>query len=201
MGFGWLLVGYFFANFMSLYSPLSIGMLIGYPMMIMGLYRLAPYHNRFRYTFYLSFLSLPFAIYFSLYGLAQMGFGSYPFLGGIFFMVMEWGYFIFSFAFHAFLLSAIAALTQELGLAALQGNAWRNMIFVALYYILDCFARLPIGWVLAHRNYFSLSVILLRIIFMMLNMYLIFKCYRHICPEGDETMPEPKRKVEKGEKK
>ena len=34
MGFGWFLVGYFFVSVVSVYSPLSFAMLVGYPRMI-----------------------------------------------------------------------------------------------------------------------------------------------------------------------
>lgn len=199
MGFGWLLVGYFFANVMSLYSPLSFAMLAGYPMMIMGLWRLTPYHTRFRYAFYGSFVSLPFAIYFSIYAFSQLGFQEIAILNGSFFAVMEWCYFGFSLLFHAMLLYAIAGLTAELGLVALQGNAWRNLIFVGLYYLVDGFARLPISWVNTFRAYFSLILILLRLSFLLLNMYLIYKCYRYICPEGED--PSNKRQNKSSNKK
>lgn len=200
MGFGWLLIGYFFANIMSLYSTLSFAMLAGYPMMIMGLYRLAPYHTRFRYCFYFSFASLPFALYFALYGFAQMGIGSQlAFLTGSFYLVVEWCYFVFSLLFHGLLLYGIAGLTQELGLVALQGNALRNMILVGLYYLIDLIARLPVAFISAHVAYFAIPLILLRLIFILLNLYLIFKCYRYICPEGEESMAEPVKKS-KGKK-
>ena len=195
MGFGWLLVGYFFANVMSLYSPLSFAMLAGYPMMIMGLWRLAPYHTRFRYAFYGSFISLPFAIYFSLYAFSQLGFQEVAFLSGGFYSTVEWSYFAFSLLFHALLLYAIAGLTAELGLVALQGNAWRNLIFVVLYYLVDGFARLPIAWISALQGYFSLVLILLRLSTLLLNMYLIFKCYRYICPEEEDSSYKRQKKT------
>ena len=183
MGFGWLLIGYFFVNIMSLYSPLSFAMLAGYPMMILGLFHLAHYHVRFRYCFYTSLFSLPFAIYFALFGFSQMGLGSFAFLSGSFYTAMEWSYFAFSLLYHALLLFAVAGLTRELGLLPLQGNAWRNLILVVTYYLIDGVVRLPIPWIAEHRSYFSLSLILLRLVYILLNMYLIFKCYRHICPE------------------
>lgn len=204
MGFGWLFIGYFFVNMMSLYSPLSFAMLAGYPMMIFGLFRLAPYHIRFRSCFYASFVSLPFAVYFALYSFAQLGFsGSLWILTEQPFVVMEWCYFFFSLLFHGLLLYAIAGLTGELKLVALQENAWRNLILVGLHYLIDGIVRLPIPWIREHESIFSLSLILLRLCYILLNLYLVFKCYRHICPEGDESMPERtgrKNKKKGGEK-
>ena len=199
MGFGWLLIGYFFANIMSLYSPLSVAMLVGYPLMICGLYRLAPYHRYFHFFFYYSFASLPFALYFSVFGLSQLlPTLQFSFLTGGFYTAMEWLYFVFSLGFQALLLLSVAGITKELGLLSIQSSAWRNLIMVGLYYLLDGFARLPIPWIVAHKGIFSLSLILLRLCFILFNMYLIFKCYRHICPEGDQDMPDPvKRKKSK----
>lgn len=181
MGFGWLMVGYLFANI-----PLSFAKLLGYPLMIMALWRLAPYHTRFRYAFYSSFASLPFALYFSLSAFSQLGFLDLTFLNGTVYNVVQWCYFAFSLFFHVLLLYAITGLTAELGLTALQGNAWRNMVFVGLYYFVDGFARLPISWVSTFRLYFVFVLIVLGFSYLLLDMYLIYKCYKYICPEGED---------------
>ena len=201
MGFGWLLIGYFFANVMSLYSPLSFSMLAGYPMMVMGLWHLSPYHTRFRYAFFTSLLSIPFAVYFSLYAFSQLGFQSFDFTSGSVYSAVELCYFVFSLVFYALLLYAIAGLAGELGLVALQGNAWRNLIFLVLYYMLDGFLRLPLSWLTQVRMYFAIALILLRFSILFLNMYLIFKCYRYICPEGEDQSCNRSKKTPKKNKK
>ncbi len=195
MGFGWLLIGYFFAFIMSLYSPLSVAMLVGYPMMIYGLYRLAPYHRYFRFFFYYSFASLPFALYFSVFGLSQLlSIGNASVFTGGLYATVEWLYFAFSLGFQALLLLSIAGLSAELELRSVQSSAWRNLIMVGLYYLLDGIVRLPFTWLQEHKGIFSLSIILLRLCYILFNMYLIFECYRHICPEEDRDMPDPVRK-------
>ena len=192
MGFGWLLVGYFFSNVMSLYTPLSFAKLIGYPMMVFGLYHLAHYHDRFRYCWYFSFASLPFALYFSFYGLSQLGIGTqWWILGGIFLQAVEWAYAGMTLILHAMLLYAIIGLCAELRLIGIQSNACRNLIMVGLYYALYLFARLPFAFVQENAGFFALPLVLLRISFLILNMMLIFNCYRYICSEGDEHMNEP----------
>lgn len=202
MGFGWLLVGYFFANVMSLYSPLSFAMLAGYPLMIFGLFHLAHYHTRFQLCFYVSFVSLPFAVYFALYGFAQLGLGdTLTFLTGSFLQTVEWCYFVFAFLFHALLLYAVAGLTGELELVGLQGNAYRNLIFVALYYLIDMIKRLPISFIQTNKGYLAMPLILLKLVFVLLNMILLFKCHRYICPEGDQDMPEPAKRHKQKAKK
>lgn len=192
MGFGWLLMGYFFSHIMTLYSPLSFAMLVGYPMMIYGLFQLAHYHDLLKNCFFFSFLSLPFAVYFGFYGLHHIGLlPAFSFLTGTFFSVVEIAYFAFTLLFQCFLLYGISGLTRELQLMRLQGNAWRNFLIVIICYLVDGVARLPIPWMLKNRNIFTLSIVLMRLAYLLLIEWLIFKCYRHICSEDeDQTPPE-----------
>ena len=187
MGFGWLLTGYFFTFVVSLYSPLSFAMLAGYPMMIMALWSLAPYHRHFRTVFYLSFLSLPFALYYAIYGLGKMGV-SFPakLFEGALWQSVEWTYFAFSLLFTLMLLWAIMALCGELGLVKLQGNAMRNAMLICLMYVFDMISRLPVSFIQAYQGYIVLPVLLLRLITIFLNIFLIYGCYRHICSEAEE---------------
>lgn len=188
MGFGWLFIGYFFANVMAVYSVLSFAMLAGYPLMVMGLYKLAPYHARFRSLFFVSLISLPFALYYGIYGFSQLGFAALDgIFKGVFFETVQWCYFVFAMAFHALLLYAIAGLSAELGLLSIQSAAWRNLILTMLYYLIDLVARLP--FVASVQQYFIMPLLLLRIIAVFLNLYLIFRCYRHICSEEENNKP------------
>ncbi len=182
MGFGWFLIGYFFVSVVSIYSPLSFAMLAGYPMMIYGLWQLAPYQRYFRVSFFFSLVSLPFSLYYACYGFGKMGLGMLPFVQAAFVSV-EWIYFIFTLLFTALWLYAVYLLCRELCHQRLLAGALRALIFFALAQLLDLVARLPIGTVSA---YFALPAILLRLITIFLNMYLIYLCYRYICPQGEE---------------
>ena len=184
MGFGWLFVGYFFVAVVALYSPLSFAMLAGYPMMIYGLYQLAPYQRYFRVSFFFSFLSLPFAGYYAIYGLGQMGLPM-PNVGAIFASV-EWVYFVFSLLFMALWLFAIFSLCRELTHARLFGCAARSLIFFAISQVVDFVGRLPVAFIRENQGYFALPNILLRLIVIFLNLYLVYQCYHYICPQGEE---------------
>ena len=181
MGFGWFLVGYFFVSVMSIYSPLSFAMLAGYPMMIFGLWQLAPYQRYFRVSFFFSLLSLPFALYYACYGLGLLGF-SMPAVGAAF-VTVEWIYFVFTLLFTALWLFAVYSLCRELEHARLLSGAVRALIFFAAAQLLDLAARLPLGVV---AFYLALPAVLLRLITVFLNMYLIYLCYRYVCPQGEE---------------
>lgn len=191
MGFGWLLVGYFFANVIP-HPSLSIAMLAGYPLMIFGLWRLSPYYTRFYRCFFVSLLSLPFAVYFSLYGLSEFGLFTLAFLGGTVYVVVEWLYFTFSLWLHAMLLLAVSGLAVELRLYRHQSAALRNLVFMALYGVLYPISKLP--FLKDYGAYFALPLLLLRFLYVFLNVWLLFHCHRFICPEGDEWMPETTEK-------
>ena len=192
MGFGWLMVGYFFTFVISLYSPLSFAMLAGYPMMIVGLGYLAPYHPQLKRTFFISFLSIPFALYYSFYAFSQLGIGaSMPIFTGMMWQIAEWAYFIFSVLFMLMLLRAIAALCGELELVRWQINAMRNLLVIGIMYLFDLVARLQLPFMWGLNGYLVLLSLLLRILLIFMNLYLIYGCYRHICPEGEEVfLPE-----------
>lgn len=188
MGFGCLFIGYFFANMMPpVGSPLSVLKLIGYPLMVAALYRLAPYHKRFLYCFILSLATLPFAVYYGMYGLSEFGaFPTHAFLSGTFYNVVQILYLAVSLALHVLLLLAVAGLSAELKLSQIRANAWRNLTFVGAYFLLRFLMMLPVS---ALQRLIG-PTLLLWICMIFLNLYLLFRCYRYICPEGDEDMPD-----------
>lgn len=190
MGFGWFLTGYFFVSVMALFSPLAFAMLVGYPMMIFGLWRLAPYHKYLRVAFFASFLSLPFAFYYAFYAFSRYGLTVPAFIGGETLQTVEWVYFVFVLLFSILWVAAVSALCAELGLVRLQGNAWRNLIVLGVTTLVDLVARLPIPFIAAHRGYFAVPVLLLRFIVVFLNEILLFECMRSIRPEGEITKRE-----------
>ncbi|MBE6554740.1 MAG: hypothetical protein E7663_00705 [Ruminococcaceae bacterium] len=188
MGFGWLMIGYFAVNIMALYQPLSMIMLIGYPMMIAGLFRLAPYEKRFHISRDLSFLTIPFAIYYALFGLSSIGIlPPLSFFDGIGADIVEWCYFALTLALHALILWGIAELTRELSLFTFQSAALRNLIFVMIYHLLYLIISLPLSS--AFAPHFAVAVMILRLLCVFLNLWLFFKCHRIIIPEESMILP------------
>lgn len=198
MGFGWLFVGYFFVQVISLYSPLSFAMLAGYPMMILGLWLLAPYHKHFKTAFFSSFLAIPFAIWFSLYAFSQLGVGTGAIFKGPLFDIAEWGYFAFNFLFTVIILTAILSLCRELALMSLQGTAMRNLLVFGAMCVLDLISRMPFLSGARIGGYLVLTVLFLKLIIIFLNLHLIFSCYRRIAPEGEELSAPRTRGAGKG---
>ena len=201
MGFGWLLVGYFFANIMDASSPFAFVKCIGYPMLIYGFYKLAHYHKGFKYCFYLSFLSLPFALFFSWSAVAQLlRFVDFSFFfNNTIYLTIGWSYLFYSLFFHVLLLISIACFSKELQFFPTQSGAWRNLVTVGLYYLTYLFVYIPASFTASIRQYFMIPLMILRIIMVILNAWLIFKCYQNIAPEGEaQTLgllpQEPKNK-------
>ena len=200
MGFGWLFTGYFFAFVMPIYSPLSFAMPVGYLMMLWGLFQLAHYHKRYEICFYFTLLSLPLSVYYALHAFTDFGLlSNLSILSGSFYTVVDWIYFGFAAVFHCLLLYATAGLCDEVGLPALQATAWRNFILMVAYDVVGCVSRLPIPILAENAGYVALPMILLRFLTVFLNLYLLYRAYRLICPEGEEMMPleDENKKVQK----
>ena len=190
MGFGWLLMGYFSVNMIALYPPLSFMMLVGYALMIVGLFQLSPYHSRFLTCRSLSFLSLPFAAYYTAYGLSTVQLiPAAAFFASTAAKVIDWVYFGFALVFQLLLLWAIASLAGELGVVKQQANALRNMILLVVYHALCLLAQLPLSIIQSNVGLLSLPITLLRLLCIFLNIWLILQCYRSILPEGTDVTP------------
>ncbi len=199
MGFGWLIVGYFFVSVVALYSPLSFAMLAGFPMMILALRKLAPYHRLFRSVYYFSYASMPFAVYFSLYAFGLWGILEAPAFLGTPFEIVQWLYFAYSFVLVCMILNAVAALCRELSLIALQGNAMRNMILLGAAYFLELLGKMSFLGVA--QVYLALGGLTMRLIVIFVNMILFYGCYRRICPAEEELAQSIKSKEKKGGEK
>ena len=200
MGFGLLLIGYFLTNILPVISVFSVAMILGISLMLVGLWRLAPYHKLFYCSYLFTFTGLPFALYYTLFSLADVGLvPSLAVLGGAVFAVVEWAYLVWGLAFHALLLLAMASLTSDLSLWGLQSAAWRNITFIVIYYLLFFVIKLP--FLAKNAAPFIIPLTLLRYLCIFLNLWLFFRSWQVILPEGSDTEPSSiDRKAERREK-
>ena len=188
MGFGLLLIGYFLVNVLSVISVFSAAMLLGFPLLLVGLWRLAPYHKRFYYTFLFTLTGLPFGLYYTLYALGDVGaIPALLVLGGTAFAVVEWVYLAWGLLFHTLFLVSMASLTAELGLWGLQSAAWRNLTFAVIYYLLFFVVKLP--FFAAFVMPFIIPLTILRYLCIFLNLWLLFRSWQVILPEGSDCEP------------
>lgn len=202
MGFGWVTLGYFFTALVSmtpltLRSPLAIGLLVGYPMMIFGLYFLSAYQRYFRVAFFTSFLSIPLALYDALGAIGQMGFSVPDIYGGTLRQIADWGQFLLLTLITALVLFAISQLCRELGLIRHEGMALRNLLLLGLATLLDLVARLPLSFIVTHQGYFMTPALIMRLAIVILNLHLLFSCFRDICSQDEGMLESEKRRKEK----
>ncbi len=190
MGFGLLLIGYFCVNVTALFSPLAAMMPIGYVLMLIGLWSLAPYGKYFLVCRYLSFFAVPFGIYYALRGMADVGLlPGFAFYSGIWNSVIDWLYFAFYLVYHVLLLYAVSSLAAELCLDKIKNAALRNLAFLGVYQLAYLVASLPIAAIQTYIGLWVLPLTILRLACTFLNVWLFFCCYRQILPEGSDTSP------------
>lgn len=198
MGFGMLLIGYFLANILPVISAFSFAMLLGYPLLIAGLYRLAPYHKKFYYSMWVALPSPLFAMYYTVFGFATVGLlPSFAFLGGTVYLIVEWLYFSYTLLLNFMILWSVASFTGEMNLFSIQSSAWRNLTFTLIYHAVYLIIKLPIPLMLVHGGAFALPVTLLRYLCVFLNLWLFFLCYRNILPEESEAEDTQNKRKEK----
>ncbi len=188
MGFGLCLIGYFLVNVLPVISIFSAAMLPGLALLLWGLWRLAPYHKIFYYSFFFTLTGVPFGIYYTLYSLADVGIiPELLVLGGTIFGIVEWAYLAWGFLFHVLVLLGMAKLMTELGLWGFQSAAWRNLTFAVIYYLLFFLVKMP--FMAAHAAPFIIPLTILRYLCMFLNLWLLFRSWQVVLPEGSDSEP------------
>jgi hypothetical protein len=100
--------------------------------------------------------------------------------------VVQIVYLAVSLVLHVMILLAVAGLCKELKQIELRGNAYRNLIFVGAYFLLRLLMLLPAP---ALQRLIGVTL-LIWLCMVFLDLFLLFRCYRYICPEGDEHMPD-----------
>lgn len=189
MGFGTLFVFYVMSFVLSLNPFGSLFTLVGYAGMMMALWELQQYEKSFLSAFAVTPLLILTAAYKSL-ALLQESFGiAIPLLSPLLSDIVRIAEYALLFIFHAALLYAIRAIAQQVGVTRLVRGAARNAIVVTIYYVLYAIALLPIPWAQTYQQYMAAPVILLQLLWIGLNVWLLWMCYVHICKEGDEEVP------------
>lgn len=191
MGFGLLFIGYVFANVMSV---TFVPKIIGYAIMLWGIIRLSDYEVEFKKC------NLPLI----LAGTASI----YPYLSDLFtkYLKIDVGIFptsvvrgvsileiLLSVWFLTFLMLAVSSLAIQVDLKKISFRALRNIVVLLIGELLYVAAFcIPAGQVANVMAYIALFVRILRVI---LDVSLLFSCYRLICQEGDEDMPQKEIRI------
>ena len=86
------------------------------------------------------------------------------------------------------LLKGIETLTLELDIPHLRIKAFRNRLFICLFYVLNIMTQLQSDGLAKFAFYAFIPVMLFGIVCHILNALLFYSCYMWICLEGDEDM-------------
>ncbi|MBQ7391811.1 MAG: hypothetical protein IJV73_03920 [Clostridia bacterium] len=197
MGFGYLLLGYL-VTYVIYITASSVGfgslaILAGSALMFWGIRNLCRFNTSFVSA---KWLTLPiFAL-----GLCRLwqdvasawlsweGPAADVLLG-----IVTWASFATTLLFHFALLYAIRVLALEVGLNKLSSHAMYNTLAVGIWGALFLLCNMP---TIGERvlPYFSFSMALFNLVYLISNAVLLVRCAKNICAEGDEEVaPKPSR--------
>lgn len=106
-------------------------------------------------------------------------------------------YTAFMVFFYAAFFVGIARIADETGLPSIKSMAYANVVLSSLFMVLSrvCYALVsfaPAELLGDHKAQVLGTAMLLPILVMLLSAILVFRCYMHICLEGDEDMEQKK---------
>ena len=187
MGFGYLLIGYLvtFVIYLTLQALGlgGLGLLVGYGIMLLGLFQLNRFQSAFVYPKWSLIPLLVLAIYESVTSLAELFLIDLPFPTQTVDTVADWATFLLIIFFNMTLLYAIRALAKDVELPRINTVAVRNSIFVGAYGVLYVVAQIP-----GAGQYLVVPLVILQIVWVVCNLFLFLTCAKDICPEGEEEI-------------
>ena len=185
MGFGLMFVGYFFTYLISL---VFVPKILGYVIMTWAAVKLSAFDIKFKRCLPVLLVLILVSTY-SLTGdiLRYLNVEMPLFVGlvpNIISIIEE----LLILVFHVYLMLAIASIAKDIGLEKIRFSAIRNLLIIfvaeAAYTIMTFLPKND-----AIQAIF-LGAVILRFIWIFLDLVLLASCYRQICEEGDESMPE-----------
>ncbi len=189
MGFGFLLVGYAITYIFTLGMGgyLFAGMLIGGFLIYLGLSELRKYCPTFLYALIASILLILCSFYktaaFFNTNFIDIGINVEA-IDPIFDVIK----FAVDLALNITILYGIADLSKRVEYPETRQKAYRNMVFVGVYNLLQILLLIPNTVFQKDKAFFMTLLLIFRLIYAVFNFILIFKCYARICPEGEEEM-------------
>ena len=198
MGFGLLLIGYMFAFVASagMGNYLFAGMLIGGFLMYLGLCELKKYSPAFIFALVGSILIILCSFFATAVWLNSFLDLGWSISSDIWATAFDWAKLIVNFAFNIAMLYGIADLSRRVEFPETREKAIRNIIFVGLFNAYQILLFFPIGFIQSDPSFFLTILLILRLLYTVLNAWLLFKCYAMICPEGQEDMPKKRSRFE-----
>ncbi len=192
MGFGLLFLGYFIATLMSINMLGSLFRIVGYSIILIAAGKLNKYNRSFRFLEAASVLMILVSVFIAsadvcdfLYSELIIKFN--PF-GTDFISVMGYAEMFASLVFNSLMLYAIREIAKETDVIKIVASAFRNFVFICIYYVLYFIGVLPFEFSKEYAKFFSAPVLILYFVWIVLNLVLIYSCYAKICDENDVEM-------------
>jgi hypothetical protein len=202
MGFGLLLMGYFLGMVMSLNIFGAFFRLAGFALAAYAARKLSDYHKGFSFLTLASMLSVAVSVLGAISSLSAFLYDNMIIAEKLISdgLATAFGYARYGaeLVFTVALCIAISLIAKETGEIKLRYVAIRNLALYCVYFVLQIICWLPHEYVGTLLQITALPAVaqLAGFALILLNLLMIFSCYRRICDESDVDMPQKPSRFE-----
>ena len=202
MGFGLLLMGYFLGMVMSLNIFGAFFRLAGFALAAYAARKLSDYHKGFSFLTLASMLSVGVSVLGAISSLSAFLYDNMiiaeKLIGDGLATAFGYARYGAELIFTVALCVAISLIAKETGEQKLRYVAIRNLALYCVYFVLQIICWLPHEYVGTLLQITALPAVaqLAGFALILLNLLMIFSCYRRICDESDVDMPQKPSRFE-----
>ena len=202
MGFGLLLMGYFLGMVMSLNIFGAFFRLAGFALAAYAARKLSDYHKGFSFLTLASIISVGVSVLGAISSLSAFLYDnmiiSEKLIGDGLATAFGYARYGAELVFTVALCVAISLIAKETGEIKLRYVAIRNLALYCVYFVLQIICWLPHEYVGTLLQITALPAVaqLAGFALILLNLLMIFSCYRRICDESDVDMPQKPSRFE-----
>lgn len=198
MGFGWMFLGYILllgTNFEILGVTLDITPdVIGFLLLCHGFSVASKYCDCFKISKILGMIGVPLSLAYLLTELSTSL--EIVVLAPAALTVISYVYAIFKLVFSLCLLYSLYLISAQTGVEKLRKKSIRLAIYTVLFFFAEHSLATIFSWigVTLEPSKLAGAQMLLGVLCILINATLIFGCYMWICLEGDEDMPDNRKR-------
>jgi hypothetical protein len=202
MGFGLLLMGYFLGMVMSLNIFGAFFRLAGFSVTAYAARKLSDYHKGFSFLTLASIISVGVSVLGAISSLSAFLYDNMiiaeKLIGDGLATAFGYARYGAELVFTVALCVAISLIAKETGEIKLRYVAIRNLALYCVYFVLQIICWLPHEYVGTLLQITALPAVaqLAGFALILLNLLMIFSCYRRICDESDVDMPQKPSRFE-----
>ena len=202
MGFGLLLMGYFLGMVMSLNIFGAFFRLAGFALAAYAARKLSDYHKGFSFLTLASMLSVAVSVLGAISSLSAFLYDNMiiaeKLIGDGLATAFGYARYGAELVFTVALCVAISLIAKETGEQKLRYVAIRNLALYCVYFVLQIICWLPHEYVGTLLQITALPAVaqLAGFALILLNLLMIFSCYRRICDESDVDMTQKPSRFE-----